>query len=178
MVGDYFSKWVEVFAIPDQEAVTIAAKLVDEVYCRFSPPEQLHSDQGRQFESELVKEICKILRIAKSQTTPYHPQGDGLVERFNCTLKQMLATTLHDYPFVWEDRLRKVCMAYNTSVHSSTGYTPFYLMFGREARLPIDIAYGTKMPTSEPVGTYATQLKKSLTEAYSDVRHQLETTHQ
>ena len=178
VVGDYFSKWVEAFAIPDQEATTVAAKLVDEVYCRFSPPEQLHSDQGRQFESELVKEICKILRIAKSRTTPYHPQGDGLVERFNRTLKQMLATTLRDYLFDWEERLRKVCMAYNTSVHCSTGYTPFYLMYGREARLPIDIAYGTKTPESEPVGEYAARLKKSLTEAYSDVQHQLETTHQ
>ena len=177
VVGDYFSKWVEAFAIPDQEASTVATKLVDEVYCRFSPPEQLHSDQGRQFESELMKEVCKILRISKSRATPYHPQGDGLVERFNCTLKQMLATTLHDYPFDWEERLRKVCMAYNTSVHSSTGYTPFYLMYGREARLPIDIAYGTKTLESESVGAYATRLRKSLTEAYSDVQHQLETSH-
>ena len=81
VVGDYFTKWMEAIPIPDQEATTVAAKLVDEVYCRFSPLEQLHSDQGRQFESNLVAETCKILRISKSRTTPYHPQSDGLVER-------------------------------------------------------------------------------------------------
>ena len=178
VVGDYFSKWMEAFAIPDQEARTVAAKLVDEGYCRFSPPEQLHSDQGRQFESDLVKEICSILRIVKSRTTPYHPQSDGLVERFNRTLKHMLSTTVRDHPFDWEDRLRKVCMACNTSIHASTSYTPFYLMFGREARLPIDIVFGTKTPPSESVGSYATHLRRSLSEAYSDVRHQLQAAHQ
>ena len=151
VIGDYFSKWMEAFPIPDQEATTVAAKMVDEIYCRFSPPEQLHSDQGRQFESDLLKEICRILRITKSRTTPYHPQSDGLVERFNRTLKHMLATTLRDYPFDWENRLRKVCMAYNTSVHSSTGYSPFlshvwkgskiaarYHLWNEEATIAID----------------------------------------
>ena len=179
VVGDHFTKWMEAYAIPNQDARTVAAKLVDEVFCRFSPPEQLHSDQGRQFESELMKEICKILRINKTRTTPYHPQGDdGLVERFNCTLKSMLSTTLRDYPFDWEDRLRKVCMAYNTSIHSSTGYSPFYLMFGREARLPLDTAYGTKSFPSETVESYASHMRTSLTDAYSDVRHHLEVSHQ
>ena len=170
VVGDYFTRWMEAFAIPHQEAETVAKKLVDEVFCRFSPPEQLHSDQGRQFESALIKQICGILQIDKSRTTPYHPQCDGLVERFNRTLKHMLATTLRNHPFDWENRLRKVCMAYNTSVHSTTGYTPFYLMFGREARLPIDIAYCTKQPVAESAGGYATRMKQSLTEAYDDVR--------
>ena len=101
---------MEAFTIRDQEADTVAKTLVDEIFCRFSPPEQLHSHQGCQFESSLVKQICIMLQI-----------------------------------FDWEGRLRKVCMAYNTSVHAMTGYTPFYLMFGREARLPLDLAYGTKI---------------------------------
>ena len=90
-VADYFTKWVEVFPIPNQEARTVATKLVDEVFCRFSMPEQLHSDQGKQFESKVIEEICKLLHIRKSRTTPYHPQSDGLVERFNRTLLSMLA---------------------------------------------------------------------------------------
>ena len=61
VAGDYFTKWVESYAIPDQEATTVAQKLTDEMFCRFSPPEQLHSDQGKQFESKLVEEICKLL---------------------------------------------------------------------------------------------------------------------
>ena len=177
VVGDYFTRWMECFAIPDQEAETVARKLVDEVFCRFSPPEQLHSDQGRQFESVLIRQICNILKIEKSRTTAYHPQCDGLVERFNRTLKHMLATTLIDHPFDWEDRLRKVCMAYNSSVHASTGYTPFYLMFGREARLPIDIAYGTKLPVQRSTGDYATQMKSSLEDAYANVRMNLNASH-
>ena len=177
VVGGYFTRWMECFAIPDQEAETVARKLVDEVFCRFSPPEQLHSDQGRQFESDLLKQICNILKIEKSRTTAYHPQCDGLVERFNRTLKHMLATSLKDHPFDWEDRLRKVCMAYNTSVHVSTGYTPFYLMFGREARLPIDIAYGTKQPVQISTGNYATQMKHSLEDAYAEVRDNLNAAH-
>ena len=111
----------------------MAEKLVDEVFLRFSPPEQLHSDQGRQFESALIAEICKLLQIRKTHTTPYHPQCDGLVEHFNRTLLSMLATCAEGHPFDWEQQLRKVCMAYNTSVQSSTGFTPFYLMFGRQA---------------------------------------------
>ena len=90
----------------------------------------------------------------------------------------MLATSLKDHPFDWEDRLRKVCMAYNTSIQSSTGYTPFYLMFGREARLPIDIAYGTKQPVQLSTGDYASKMKSSLEEAYDEVRTNLNTSHQ
>ena len=76
VAADYFTKWVEAFAIPNQEAITVAKKLTDQMFCRFSPPEQIHSDQGRQFESDLLKEICDIFQIKKSRTTTYHPQCD------------------------------------------------------------------------------------------------------
>ena len=66
--------WMEAFALPNQEAATVANKLVDEVFLRFSVPEQLHTDQGRQFESQLLHEVCKLLNIHKTRTTPYHPQ--------------------------------------------------------------------------------------------------------
>ena len=130
---DYFTKWEEAYAIPNQEATTVANKLVNEMFLRFSPPEQLHSDQGRQFESTLVKEMCECLGIKKTQTIPYHPQGDGLVEWFNRTLLNMLATTINDHPAYWEEHLQKVIMAYNTSVQETNGYSQFFLMFGREA---------------------------------------------
>ena len=107
---------MEAFPLPNQEATTVANKLVDEVFLRFSIPEQLHTDQGRQFESQLLHEVCKLLNIHKTRTTPYHPQSDGLVERLNRTLLSMLSTCTHDHPFDWEHHLRKVCMAYNSSV--------------------------------------------------------------
>ena len=99
VAGDYFTRWMEAYAIPNQEAKTVADKLVNELFCRFSSPEQLHSDEGREFESELLKEVCKLLNIHKRRTTPYHPQSDGLVERFNRTLLHMLATSVKDHPF-------------------------------------------------------------------------------
>ena len=77
-------------------------KLVDEMFCRFSPPEQVHSDQGRQFESELLKQICNLLQIKKTHTTPYRPQGNGMVERFNRTLQDMLAIAVGKHPADWE----------------------------------------------------------------------------
>ena len=117
---------VEVFAIPNQEAVTVAEKLVEEVFCRFSIPEQLHSDQGRQFEGKLMQDVCRLLHIDKTRTTAYHPQSDGLVERLNRTLLSMLAATVHEHPGDWDKKLRLVCMAYNTSVHQSTGFSPFF----------------------------------------------------
>ena len=107
VVADYFTRYMEAFPLPNQEATTVARKLVDEIFLRFSTPEQLHSDQGRQFEGQLITEVCKLLNINKTRTTPYHPQWDGLVERFNRTLLNMLATCAKDHPFDWEHYIRK-----------------------------------------------------------------------
>ena len=74
---DYFTKWMEAFAIPNQEAVTVAEKLVEEVFCQFSILVRLHSDQGRQFKGKVMQEVCKLLHINKTRTTTYHPQSTG-----------------------------------------------------------------------------------------------------
>ena len=167
---DYFTRWVEAYPIPCQEASVVAKKLVDEMFCRFSPPEQLLSDQGRQFESQLLAEVCRLLGIQKSRTTPYHPQCDGLVERWNRTLLQSLATSVSDHPENWDEYVQKICMAYNTSIHPTTSFTPFYLMFGRQARLPVDLLYGMPEQESLPHSQYAATLKRALSEAYDKVR--------
>ena len=145
VVTDYFTRWVETYPMPNQEVSTVAQTLVDEFFCRFSSPTQLHSDQGRQgrqFQSSLIQNICKLLNIRKVRTTLYHPAGDGLVERFNRTLLHMLSTTVQDHN-TWENRICPVCMAYNSSTQTTTGFSPFYLMFGRQPRLPIDLTYGS-----------------------------------
>ena len=89
----------------------------------------------------------------------------------------MLTTSLKDHPFDCEHHLQKVCMAYNTSMHASTGYTPCYLLFGHEARLPIDLMFGTTKPQPQSVHEYAAFLKASLTDAYRDVREALDRSH-
>ena len=108
VTGDYFTRWMEAYPIPNQEATTVATKLIDELFCRFSIPDCLHSDQGRQFESEIIAHVCKLLNIEKSRTTPYHPQSDGLIERFNRSLIQMLSTCADQHPFDWEEHLPKL----------------------------------------------------------------------
>ena len=123
---DQFTKWSEAFPIPNQEASTVASVLSQEWFFRYSPPEILHSDQGRQFESHLIQELCKILQIKKTHTSLYHPQGDATAECFNRTLLSMLAIIEKNNPFQWQKFIRPVCMAYNSSIHHSTGFTPFF----------------------------------------------------
>ena len=166
VVADYFTRYTEAYPLPNQEATTVARQLVDEFFLRFAPPERLHSDQGRNFESAVIVEACKLLGIDKSRTTPYHPQSDGLVERFNRTLLNMLSTAVNDQPFQWEQNLRRLCFAYNTSVHPTTGFTPFSLMFGRQARMPLDIVLGAApSPSATTAPEYVADLQSSLTTA-------------
>ena len=81
IVADYFTKWTEAFPIQNQEASTVAEKIVNKVVCRFGVPLSIHSDQGRNFESTVFTEMCHFLGIKKTRTTPFHPQSDGMVER-------------------------------------------------------------------------------------------------
>jgi len=165
VVADLFTRWMEAFAIPNQEASTVANVFVDEIFMLYAVPKQLHSDQGSQFESLLMLEVCKRLGIQKSRTTPYHLQCDSMVERFNRTLLSMLATHCKDNPWNWEDHIHKVCFAYNTSVHASTGYAPFYLMYGHQVTLPVDIQYGTAQSHEADSQTkYVAELNKRLSE--------------
>ena len=141
--------------------------LVDEFFLRFSPPERLHSDQGHNFESAVIAQVYKMLGVDKSRTTPYHPQSDGLVERFNRTILDMLATAVGDNLFEWEKNLRRLCVAYNTSIHPTTVFSPFAPMFGRQAPIPMDIILGTAAPFSITVPQYVTNLHKNLEVAYA-----------
>ena len=175
VASDYFTRWVEAFAIPNQEAVTVAKTLTDNVFCRFSMPDQLHSDMGPQFESDIIKELSKLLQIRKTHTTPYHPQSDGLVERLNRTIISMLATIVNDVGGGWEDHLPRICFAYNTSEQESTGFTPFYLMFGRQARIPLDLMFKTPVIEARSANHYAWTLRQSLQDAYELVRKNLKT---
>jgi len=173
VVSDYFTRYTEAYALPNQEAITVANKLVNEFFFRFSLPEQLHSDQGRQFESSVLKEVTNLLQIKKTRTTPYHPQSDGLVERFNRTLLAMLSTALGEHPWEWEDHIRQLCYAYNTSVHPGTGHSPFFLMFGRHPRLPVDLAFGLPHSEATSHSGYAQALQHTVQEAYKHVREDL-----
>ena len=112
IVADYFSKSVEAFPIPDQEAQTVASLLVKEVVCRFGAPVLIHSDQGRNFESALFTEMCQLLGMKKTRTTAYHPESDGMVERLNQTFEDQLAKFVDYHQKDWDEHIPYLMMAY------------------------------------------------------------------
>ena len=121
---DAFTKWVEAYPLPDQEAHTCMRAAYDGFFSRFGFPLQLHSDQGRNFESSLVKELCSLTGVYKTHTTPFHPCSDGLTEWANRTLLQMLRRTSQDNPQDWPARLPSVlssCPFYSPSVCYTSG---------------------------------------------------------
>ena len=142
VVADYFSKWTEAFPMPDQESSTVADFLVKEVISRFGVPLLIHSDQGRNFESALFSEICHMLGMKKTRTTPYHPQSDGMVERFNGTLLDQLAKFADYHQTDWDQHIPFLMMAYRSAVHEATNCSPAKVLFGRDLRLPIDLLLG------------------------------------
>ena len=109
---DYLTKWPKVFATRDQMALTIAKLFVEHVVSRHGVPAQLLSDWGASFLSQLVKEVCKFLGVERVNTTAYHPQTDGLVERFNRTLTSMLAKKVEQGGQDWDTQLPYVLFAY------------------------------------------------------------------
>ena len=142
VVTDHFTKHVEAFATPDQTKETTATILVDEYFCRYGAPARLLSDRGATFLSDVVRVATDVFGVKKTNTSPYHPQTDGLTERFNSTMANMLASfESHDD---WDLYLRKVVFAYNSATQPSVGESPFFLTFGREARFPSDVALASR----------------------------------
>lgn len=171
VVSDYFTKWTDSFAMPNMEAQTVAKILVEEVFAKLGVPRILHSDQGRQYESNLFQELCALLHIEKTRTSPYHPQSDGMVERFNKTLATMLSAYVNDHQTNWDESLPYVMQAYRSAVHETTGYTPNFLMLGRETTTPLDLMY--ELPGDlkiTPRNQWVWELQERLEEAHSIVR--------
>ena len=139
VVGDCFTKWTEAYALPDQEAKTVARVLAEDFIPRYGVPREIHSDQGCNFESALFKEMGKILGMEKMRTTPLRPQSDSMVEQFNRTLKNMLTKFGNENLSDWDCRLPLLMMAYWSAVHETTDCSPSELMFSQEVRLPVDL---------------------------------------
>ena len=122
--------------------MTVGQVLVRDWFSRYGVPERIHSDQGRDFESGLVKGLCQMCGIKKTHTTPYHPQENGQCERFNRTLHDLLRTLSAEKKKKWPQHLQEVVQAYNNTPHASTGFAPHHLLFGQEPHLAIDIQLG------------------------------------
>ena len=147
VISDYFTKWTEAYAIPNQSAMTVADVIAQQFITRFGAPRLIHSYQGRNFESDLFRQLCKLLGVTKQRTTTHHPASDGQVERFNRTLLQMLRTVVNDHGDERDEHLPYVTAAYRYTKHETTGYSPFQLMFGRSVTLPLDLMVGSPPQT-------------------------------
>ena len=144
VISDYASRFVMTIAMKDQTARTVAKCLVHKVITKYGAPQNVLTDRGTNFLSNLVKEICILFKIKQMRTTAYHPQTDGLVERFNRTLIDMLTCYVVDEPEQWERFLPYVTFAYNTAVQSTLQECPFFLFFGRLPVLPHDVKLNLK----------------------------------
>jgi len=149
VVGDYFTKWMEAYAIPNQEAKTVANVLTEEFICRYGVPRIIHSDQGRNFESTLFAELCKLLDVDKVRNSPLHAQTNGMVERQNKVIQNMLSMFVATNQRDWDVHLPYMMMAYRSATHESTKCSPCEMMLGRNVELPIDIILGR--PPEDPI---------------------------
>ena len=141
VMTDMFTKYVVTTPLINTVSQTVAQAIVETWILRFGVPDTLHTDQGTNFNSLLIKELCKLLKIDKSRTTAYHPEGNGQVERFNRVIADTISKYCARNPRDWDTVLPFITIVYNTSVHRTTGVTPFSLTYGEECEYLIGVFY-------------------------------------
>ena len=141
------------------------------MFSRFGMPNQLHSDQGRNFESKLFSELTKLAGIRRTRTTPFHPRSDGQTERMNRTILGMLRATAYDNPEDWPAKLPAVMAAYRMKPHSTTGVTPNCAMLGREVRLPCSLIAAHPEESPQNLVPYTICFRDNMRAAHERVRN-------
>jgi transposase InsO family protein len=177
----HLTKYVEAVPIPDMSAETCARAYATQVTARHGSGSILVTDQGRSFTSVFFKEICRILGIAKMQTSSYHPSSNGTIERFHKTMNQGMSHYVNSKGSNWDTLVPFYLMAYRATPHGTGQYSPFFLLHGREMVLPTLQGLRAKV-TPELRNTEQESrlenLKSSLQKAYKLVRKNKRTSHQ
>jgi hypothetical protein len=172
---DYFTRWTEAFAVKSLDTISFVDAMIEGVICRHGVPERLLSDRGTNFISALAKSLYETLGIKKLFGSAYHPQTQGLVERFNGTLMGMLKMFVSETQTDWDVYLPRVLFAYRTAYHEALGDTPFFSLYGRDPILPMDLAFLNtgKIWKSNEVAEYRRKLYFSLRDSRRLVERQL-----
>ena len=168
VVMDHFTRFAQAYPTKDKSAKTSAQKVYNDFILRFGFPQTIHHDQGGEFENKLFYQLDQLCGITHSRTTPYHPQGNGQVERFNRTLLGMLRTLPETYKSRWADHLNKLVYAHNCTRCDSTGFSPFYLLFGRNPPLVFDRLFGLRssQERAQPYEVYVENWRKAMEQAH------------
>ena len=164
VICDYATRYPEAIALKSIEAECIAEELM-KVFARVGVPKEILTDQGSNFTSQLLMELYRLLHIKPIRTSPYHPQTDGLVERFNQTLKAMLRRTADEEGKDWDRLIPYLLFAYREVPQASTGFSPFELLYGRQVRGPLDIlreSWEASTKSSESVVSYVLSIQERL----------------
>ena len=173
IITDHFTRYAQAFPSKTQTALATAKLLWNNFIPHYGFPEKIITDQGRNFESELIDNLCQVAGVKKLCTSPYHPQTNGQCECFNSTLLNMLGTLTPEQKKDWKNHVSAMVHAYNCAKNTATGFSPYYLLFGREPRLPVDVEFGLqrenqKGPLSE--SNYVSQLRRQLKFAHNKAK--------
>ncbi len=140
---DYFSKWAEAYAIPNHKVEAMADCIVNCWIAHHGIPIRIHSGNASEFRGHVITQLKKMLSMKGTFTTLYRPQSNGLCERMNQTIENIIKCTVREERFTWDKSLDLVMMAYRATPHTSTGFTPNMLETGKETNMPVDLIYGS-----------------------------------
>ncbi|CAF2019560.1 unnamed protein product [Rotaria magnacalcarata] len=160
VITDYFTRHITAIALPNCTAETTAQALFNEFFCKYGIPSVILSDQGSHFQNQLMGNIKKLIGYNHIYSTPYHPQTNGVVERFNATFVPQISKLQDTQNNNWDEFLQAVVFAYNTGAHKTTKFSPYELLYGRSPCLPI-YTRPTQFSFNKP-NDYFEQLKKTL----------------
>ena len=172
VLQDHFSKYVVAYVVKDQTAHTDAETLRNGYFGLFSGPAYLVSDQGKGFTGHIITQLCELYGVQKLRTSPYHAQTNGQVECMNQTIIRMIRKLEEDRKACWSKHLPELLLAYNATCSTVTGYSPYYLLFGRRPRIPVDYLFPTlcDLPHQNKMEVSVVAMQKRLKEAFMVAR--------